>query len=159
VHPNQIRESLKDCDQRPRSGRSARPARLPASTTGCARFKGEDQMKTFVVLLCFIATTAHAAPLYLKCEGKLFHTRYYPSGTEWTTQSIKIDGTTVTVEGGKPVEIYSDDGDVWTFGNPAGSPFGGSINRIIGRAEITFSITESDNTWFEGVCHKTEKLF
>jgi hypothetical protein len=89
------------------------------------------------LLLCFIATTAHAAPLYLKCEGKGYDIRC-PSEAEFVTQSIKVDGTNVWFEGGDPVPIYLDDGDVWTFGSPGvmGRIWHGTLNRITGRIEV-----------------------
>ena len=62
-----------------------------------------------------IATTADAAPVYLKCEGKEY--RDDPSDAKPVTISIKIDGTNVWVEDGLPSVHYGDDGDIWTFGN------------------------------------------
>ena len=100
-------------------------------------------MKTFALLLYLIATTADAAPLYLKCEGKGFDVRH-PSEAEPVTQSIRIDGTNVWVEGGDPVQIYSDDGDTWVFGNTVGKPLWGTINRITGRVEIMFWMAKSE---------------
>jgi hypothetical protein len=99
-------------------------------------------MKTFAVFLCLIATTADAAPLHLTCKGKEYDVRY-PSDSEPVTYSIKIDGTNVGVEGGDPVQIYSDDGDTWAFGNTVGQPLHGTINRITGHVQITFSMRTS----------------
>ena len=58
-------------------------------------------MKTIAVFLCLIATTADAAPLYLKCDGKEY-SREDPSDAKAVTYSIKIDGTNVSVEDGDP---------------------------------------------------------
>jgi hypothetical protein len=121
-------------------------------------------MKTFAVLLCLIATTADAAPLYLKCDGKGYDVRD-PSGAERVTQSIKIDGTNVWFESGDPFPIYSDNGDdLVSFGSEmAGKVTYGTLNRITGHVEITFEFGVKGKrgltTRFEGVCHKTEKLF
>jgi hypothetical protein len=52
-------------------------------------------MKTFALFLCLIATTADAAPLYLKCEGKEYSRD--PSDAKPVAYSIQIDGTNVTV--------------------------------------------------------------
>jgi hypothetical protein len=120
-------------------------------------------VKTFALLLCLIATTADAAPLYLKCDGEE-HTVGDRSTATQVTYSIKIDGTNVWFEGGDPFPILSDDGDVLTFGSETrASDVYGTINRITGHVEITFSLKLKKGQiydWkFEGVCHKTEKLF
>jgi hypothetical protein len=76
--------------------------------------------------------------------------------------SITVDGTNVKVEDLAPVLIYSDDDDVWTFGDRAarmGSVSWGQINRITGQAQIMIEVAKSIRSWFDGVCHKTEKLF
>jgi hypothetical protein len=74
-----------------------------------------EEMKTFALFLCLIATTADAAPVYLKCDGKQYGLD--PSDAKPVTYSIKIDGKNVMREGGDPMPIYTDDGDVWTFRN------------------------------------------
>ena len=116
-------------------------------------------MKTFAVFLCLIATTADAAPLYLKCEGKEYSRD--PSDSEPVTYSIKIDGTNVTFEGGDPMPIYTTNGgDTWLFGSLTGRVYYATINRIT--SHVTFSLRTPKKiymTAFEGVCHKTEKLF
>jgi hypothetical protein len=125
-------------------------------------------VKTFVVLLCLIATTADAAPLYLKCDGKHYTMGIHRTDEEdrsdamQITQSIRIDGTNVWVEGGyDPVQIFHDDGDTWQFGNTVGQPLYGTLNRITGSVHIMFwdPLKRSHHGVFEGVCHKTEKLF
>ena len=96
-------------------------------------------MKTFALFLCLIATTADAAPLYLKCEGKEYSRD--PSDAHPVTYSIKIDGTNVAVEGGDPEPIYSTEGgDTWFFGGVTGRVYYATINRITGQVDITFSI-------------------
>jgi hypothetical protein len=60
--------------------------------------------------------------------------------------------------------ILSDDGDVWIFGSETlARDVYGTINRITGHVEITFSTKlkkgQIYNSKFDGVCHKTEKLF
>jgi hypothetical protein len=69
----------------------------------------------------------------------------------------------VWVEDGlTPVQIYIDDGDTWAFGNNVGQPLRGTINRITGHVKITFYNRTPKKTYFtafDGVCHKTEKLF
>ena len=120
-------------------------------------------MKTFALFLCLTATTADAAPLYLKCEGKEY--RDDPSDAKPVTISIKIDGTNVWVEDGLPSVHYGDDGDIWTFGNETTTTeTHGSLNRISGHVKISFAaipkkVGQSLDRNFEGVCHKTEKLF
>jgi hypothetical protein len=122
-------------------------------------------MKTFAVFLCLIATTANAAPLYLRCDGKGYDPRDpSDSDAELVTQSIKIDGTSVTFEGDYLMPILSDDGDVLTFGSETSTKVSyGTLNRITGRVEITFEFVVNGKrllpSRFEGVCHKTEKLF
>jgi hypothetical protein len=114
----------------------------------------------FAALLLFV-TSAHAAPLYLSCEGEGYISRDY-SNREPARISITIDGRSVKVEDLAPAEIYSDDGDVWTFGE-AGAALGhvswGQINRITGHAQVTIKLSESLNSYFDGLCHKTEKRF
>jgi hypothetical protein len=120
-------------------------------------------MKTFAVFLCLIATTADAAPLYPTCEGKGYDVRD-SSDAEPVTQSIKVDGTNVWVEGDYLMPILSDDGDVWTFGSETTTRVTyGTLNRITGHVEISFSIKLKNGRFldshFEGVCRKAEKLF
>jgi hypothetical protein len=114
-----------------------------------------------LILLAAASTSASAAPLYLKCEGKVYGED--PSHAERVTQSIRIDGTNVWFEG-VLASIISDDGDVWTFGSGTTTRVTvESLNRITGQVEISFLIKlkngRSLGSHFEGVCHKTEKLF
>jgi hypothetical protein len=64
-------------------------------------------------------------------------------------------------EGGDPMPIYTTDGgDTWLFGSLTGRVYYATINRITGH--VTFSLRTPKKiymTAFEGVCHKTEKLF
>ena len=113
-------------------------------------------MKTFVMLLLLTAS-AHAAPLYLSCRGEA---RMGTVGEpEPATISITIDGTNVKVEDLAPVKIFSKDEDVWTFGSGGVGVWYGEINRITGQAQIMISVNKSINSFFDGVCHKSEKLF
>jgi hypothetical protein len=117
-------------------------------------------MRTFIMFLLLTAS-AHAAPLYLSCKGEAHEDVGSTIGQpEQATISITVDGTNVKVEDLAPVQIYSNDEDVWTFGNPAGLGVSyGQINRITGQAHIMISITKSISSWFDGVCRKSEKLF
>jgi hypothetical protein len=151
-----------------------RPA-FPAA----ARAWGEEKlpMKTFVVFLCLITTTANATPVYLKCHGKLYEGRE----SEPKMLSIKIDGANVavTVENNLPrvdhpvsvpVRDDNDNEDILAFGGsvPKGeeeeaevSGVYGKIDRITGHSSITFFPVGGNPLMriFEGECRKTEKLF
>jgi hypothetical protein len=110
-------------------------------------------MRTFILFLLLIASAA-AAPLYLRCDGEWVE----QAKTEPAAISITIDGTYAKVEDLAPVLIYSNDEDVWTFGNPASEVRYGQINRITG--QVTIDITEAKHQLsFDGVCRKAEKLF
>jgi hypothetical protein len=113
-------------------------------------------MKTFFMLLLLTAT-AHATPLYLSCRGEArMGTVAEP---EPATISITIDGTNVKVEDLASVKIYSNDEDVWTFGGGGVGVWYGQISRITGQAQIMISVNKSINSFFDGVCHKSERLF
>jgi len=81
-------------------------------------------MKTFVVFL-LLTTSAHASPLHLSCQGEGYLSVDHPE-REPTTISVTIDGTSVKVEDLEPVQIYSNDEDVWTFGGENGQCFLGT---------------------------------
>jgi hypothetical protein len=119
-------------------------------------------MRTFLMFL-LLTTGAHAAPLHLSCKGDgyIYRENREPA-REPATISITVDGTNVKVEDLAPVQIYSNDEDVWTFGDPGfrvGWVSWGQINRITGQAQIMIKVTTSMSSRFDGVCHKTEKLF
>jgi hypothetical protein len=121
-------------------------------------------MKAFALFLCLIATTAaaDAEPLHLKCDGKEYRD---PSDAKLVTYSIKIDARNVALEGGDPMHIYTDDGDILTFGKKTTTTvLHGAINSITGHVTISFAAIPKNvgqfYDWdFEGVCHKTEKRF
>ena len=89
-----------------------------------------------VALLCVVATTADAAPLYLKCEGK-----EGPSGSSdsWPAlHSIKIEGAAVEVDGLAAGQIDSSSHDyIWSFGNEK-DLVAGTVDRITGGVSLTF---------------------
>jgi hypothetical protein len=109
-------------------------------------------------MFLLLTTSAHAAPLHLSCRGE-GHVGQGPP--EPATISITVDGTNVKVEDFDPVQIYSNDEDIWTFGEPGrlGRVSWGQINRITGQVQFMSKVTASINTYFDGVCHKSEKLF
>jgi hypothetical protein len=120
------------------------------------------KMKTLAALLYLIATTANAAPLYLKCEGKEGDP---PSGREGkpAAHSVKIDDAAPAFSQ-VMIDAYpagqftdGDNGVIWTFGGGAKAVVSyGEINRVSGETEIRFTIPFSR---FTGVCRKAEKLF
>ena len=127
-------------------------------------------MKTFALFLCLIATTADAEPLYLKCEGG--------PPSQGAIHSVRIDepaeqGSQVEVDG-YPAGHLLGSKDIWGFGVKGNAVAHvvdhGEINRITGYAIIFFSAVTppygslygrkpDPNEHFEGVCHKTERLF
>jgi hypothetical protein len=112
-------------------------------------------MKTFALFLCLIATTADAAPLYLTCEGKRSNLLKPSEAKQQISQSIRIEEQNLWFEGSK-TSIHADGGDTLSF---SGGGIIGTLNRITGRVEVSNQISFSVTTMFEGVCHKTEKLF
>ena len=98
-------------------------------------------------------------PLHLKCEGE-WRSLQLNQQPEPAITSVTVDGANITVENFAPVPISSDD-DVWTFGGDKRAKVGpsGQINRITGQALIVMQFPESILLLFEGVCHKTERLF
>ncbi len=120
-------------------------------------------MKTFIMFLLLTTTSAHAAPLYLICQGERWGSNT-PEVRQPVKFSITVNGKNVKVEDHNAVPLYSeDDEDTLYFG--AGSRAGigdvllGQINRITGRAEILSNVTKSIRSSFEGVCKKSKKLF
>jgi hypothetical protein len=102
-----------------------------------------------------LLTAAEAAPLYLRCDGKVSVTN------EPITYNVKIDGKEVTIENYPPVPVDDDLDEVLSFGLKWGyAPFG-YINRYTGHATIAFDTPGTFKTPrpFEGVCRKAEKLF
>jgi hypothetical protein len=70
-------------------------------------------MKSMIIgasLVLALLTAAEAAPLYLRCDGKVFVTN------EPITYYVKIDGKEVTVENYPPVPVDDDLDEVLSFG-------------------------------------------
>jgi hypothetical protein len=137
----------------------------------------ENKTRTFIcaslaAMLCVVATAADAEPLYLKCEGKEGHVpepakhsvtlddpdplEHFPGNPRSCSPSWPCyhrPGYRVTVDGYPARQITeSRDGDIGYF--DIDGIVKGQIDRITGRAEMTFSTTQSR---FEGVCRKAEK--
>jgi hypothetical protein len=118
-------------------------------------------------LVLALLSVADAAPLYLKCEGKDGPTEPQPA-----SHSIKIDGTTVEVDGQSGGQIRNSGDPIWVFGDEK-EKISGTIDRITGRAFLSFNemgrmaakLWEGQDTpplptpSFRGTCRKAEKLF
>jgi hypothetical protein len=130
-------------------------------------------VRTFIIgvslVLALLTTTATAAPLYLKCEGK--DGPEPGPGTDY--HSIKIDGATVEVDGFPAGQISNIRDHIWVFGNE-NEKVSGTINRITGSADLSFHEISRmiantyraasvpappDPVTFHGMCRKAGKLF
>jgi hypothetical protein len=109
------------------------------------------------MVLLLTASTHGAA--YLTCKGEEFSVPLdpYRQGAP-ATISVNIEGTNVKVEDLAPVQISLNDQGVLWFGDIGKSVSWGYINRITGQAEIMIT-TVLGKRWFNGECHKSEKLF
>jgi hypothetical protein len=126
-------------------------------------------MKTLVMFL-LMTMTAHAEPLYLKCTGEKFIVTSPRRGPAAISVIIDSDGLNVRIEGEDWLLIpllppnllppkHDEADEIIHFSKPdklgrESHPFG-RINRITGQIYVHYG----GGNVFEGVCHKTEKLF
>lgn len=118
-----------------------------------------------------VSPIAHAEPVHMKCSGQ----RLLPNGRMDmdSVQSLTIDlrAGTVTVGDYQPLtilpEIPASPGVQNTERNTVsfigktilGGVLSGSVDRITGKANITFQTNTPKEEFFSGICRPSQKLF
>lgn len=135
-----------------------------------------DQVSWFATLVAVgvlaISPIAHADAVHMACSGEMLLPNSKVDTNSVLSLTIDSRAGTVTVGGYQPVGILpappaspksgiQDPGnnELSFIGSTIQGVLSGNVDRVTGKANITFNVHSPEERFFSGICRPAEKLF